>query len=206
MSNEITAQDLIPEAMPAARRHEVVDLLVQTVEPPVIAGNAFTGKFFSLAQVLATPDNADWLFPDLLCRGDTMMLYGDSGAGKSFVALDMAFALAAGVPWCNGLFVPTSPRRVLYCVGEGKPRCKCARGFLHGPYYYRFYRDRFGRQHRQYITKAEAEAALQQQTERRAATAVMREFYRQNWADYRRVRAEINAMLKSYHEMQRGAR
>jgi len=32
----------------------------------------------------------------------------------------------------------------------GRSGCKCARGELHGPYYYRFYREG-GRQHKQYV-------------------------------------------------------
>ena len=81
--------------------------------------NPFYGKFYSLDQILAMTDDEEWLLRDLLCKQDIMMLYGDSGVGKSFVALDMAFSLAAGIPWCNGQFIPSRPARVLYCVGEG---------------------------------------------------------------------------------------
>ena len=35
-------------------------------------------------------------------------------------------------------------------VKGGKPNCKCARGELHGPYFYRFTRDQYGRLHKQY--------------------------------------------------------
>jgi hypothetical protein len=40
----------------------------------------------------------------------------------------------------------------------GHPGCKCARGELHGPYYYRFWRDR-GRQHKAYVRPGDLDAA-----------------------------------------------
>lgn len=40
----------------------------------------------------------------------------------------------------------------------GKPNCRCAQGQLHGPYYYRFWRDRRGRLHKDYVRKADLEA------------------------------------------------
>lgn len=39
----------------------------------------------------------------------------------------------------------------------GKPGCKCARGELHGPYWYRFERVK-GRLHKRYIPRAELDA------------------------------------------------
>lgn len=39
----------------------------------------------------------------------------------------------------------------------GKPNCRCARGELHGPFYYRFWRDHNGRQHKVYVRKADLE-------------------------------------------------
>ncbi len=35
----------------------------------------------------------------------------------------------------------------------GKPNCRCARGELHGPYYYRRWRDAFGRQRKAYVPR-----------------------------------------------------
>lgn len=40
----------------------------------------------------------------------------------------------------------------------GKPNCRCARGELHGPFYYRLGRDHSGRQHKEYVRKANLEA------------------------------------------------
>lgn len=40
----------------------------------------------------------------------------------------------------------------------GKPNCKCARGELHGPYFYRFMRDQYGRLRKQYVRRSEVTA------------------------------------------------
>jgi len=80
----------------------------------------------------------------------------------------------------------------------GKPGCRCARGKLHGPYAYRFYRDRQGRLHRQYIPKDRVAQALADQEKARDAVMVCRNFFRANWTEYRRVRAEINDMTRPY--------
>ena len=40
----------------------------------------------------------------------------------------------------------------------GKPSCRCARGELHGPYWYRRWREG-GRQRREYVKAADAESA-----------------------------------------------
>ena len=50
----------------------------------------------------------------------------------------------------------------------GKPDCKCARGELHGPYWYRFWREDGCKLHKQYVRKADLEAV-------RAACAAYRE-------------------------------
>ena len=41
----------------------------------------------------------------------------------------------------------------------GKPNCKCAKGQLHGPYYYRFFY-RGGRQRKKYVKKGDFQAVL----------------------------------------------
>jgi hypothetical protein len=49
----------------------------------------------------------------------------------------------------------------------GNPDCRCARGELHGPYWYRFWRDQNGRLRKEYVRLADLEAV-------RAACAAMR--------------------------------
>lgn len=57
-----------------------------------------------------------WLIDRILPAGGFAGLYGPPGVGKSFVALDMAFAVASGLPW-QGL--DTEPGWVVYISGEG---------------------------------------------------------------------------------------
>ena len=54
----------------------------------------------------------------------------------------------------------------------GKAGCKCSRGELHGPYYYRFTREG-GRLRKSYVKKSEAGAALEEQRRGRELKALL---------------------------------
>lgn len=58
----------------------------------------------------------EWLIKGILPKAELVVLFGESGAGKSFVALDMAGALDRGVEW-RGHRVKQS--RVVYIAAEG---------------------------------------------------------------------------------------
>lgn len=57
-----------------------------------------------------------WLIRDRLEAETLAELFGDSGVGKSFLALDMALCIASGRPW-HGHKVKQTP--VVYVCGEG---------------------------------------------------------------------------------------
>lgn len=79
----------------------------------------FEGKFRPVrgGQLAATLPEASWLIKGVLPRSlDPTILFGASGAGKSFVALDMACAIARGIEW-RGRRVAKG--RVLYIAAEG---------------------------------------------------------------------------------------
>lgn len=57
-----------------------------------------------------------WLIKGVLPKADLVVLYGESGSGKSFIVTDIALAMARGVAW-RGL--RTRACRVLYVVAEG---------------------------------------------------------------------------------------
>lgn len=64
----------------------------------------------------ATNDDQPMLIDDLLTQGGMTVLYGDSNSGKTFVALDMAYAIASGKDW-NGK--KTTKGLVVYIAAEG---------------------------------------------------------------------------------------
>lgn len=61
-------------------------------------------------------EEEDWFIEGFLPRADMGMLFGASGSGKSFLALDMCLAISRGVEW-NGRWVQQG--RVLYVAAEG---------------------------------------------------------------------------------------
>jgi hypothetical protein len=60
---------------------------------------------------------AQWLIEPLFERDSQVVLWGESGSGKSFVALSWAMHIATGTPWLGKY--PVNRANVLYCVGEG---------------------------------------------------------------------------------------
>ncbi len=58
-----------------------------------------------------------WLLRGILEKDSTALIFGDPGAGKSFVAVDWACRIASGTPW-RGRAVKPAP--VAYLLGEGQ--------------------------------------------------------------------------------------
>ena len=77
----------------------------------------FTGKFpaVSAAELSRRPP-PDWLIKSVLPKANVAVLFGPSGSGKSFVALDMGGAIARGIPWRGHR---TIKGRVLIIAAEG---------------------------------------------------------------------------------------
>lgn len=77
----------------------------------------FTGKYpITSALAMSQRPPGDWLIKGVLPQADVVVLYGASGSGKSFVALDMAAAIAQGVDWRER---KTQKGRVLIIAAEG---------------------------------------------------------------------------------------
>lgn len=68
-----------------------------------------------LDQLEAMPPPS-WLIHEMLVDDGLTVIYGDPGAGKSFVAIDMALRLALGMDWHG---TKAKPCGVLYIAGEG---------------------------------------------------------------------------------------
>jgi hypothetical protein len=70
---------------------------------------------FDLDQLEAMPPPT-WLIHEMLAEEGLTVLYGDPGAGKSFIAIDMALRIAHGMDWHGAAAGATG---VLYIAGEG---------------------------------------------------------------------------------------
>ncbi|SFN81145.1 AAA domain-containing protein [Cohaesibacter marisflavi] len=57
-----------------------------------------------------------WLVKKVLATGEMSVIYGPSGVGKSFLAIDLGLRIAAGLPWFENK-VLSGP--VVYVAGEG---------------------------------------------------------------------------------------
>ena len=71
--------------------------------------------FHTVDDVLNFPD-PEWLIKDMIAKGTFVVLYGPAGAGKSFLALSWAFAVAAGRSWLD---YPVTHGPALYIAAEG---------------------------------------------------------------------------------------
>lgn len=71
---------------------------------------------FKEACAMALTVTNDPLVLDVLYAGETSVTFGESGAGKSFVMLDLAFHVAAGLPWQSK---PVKQGAVIWLAAEG---------------------------------------------------------------------------------------
>ena len=70
-----------------------------------------------IGALLSKPVTRDWIVEAMIEHGSLNMIFGESGAGKSFCALSIAAAVATGLDWF-GHNVQAGP--VVYVAGEGK--------------------------------------------------------------------------------------
>ena len=74
-------------------------------------------QLHTLGEFLRRP-RKQWLVDKLLGVGDFVMLYGESGHGKTHAALDLAYSCATGRTFADA-FAVARPLTVAYCTGEG---------------------------------------------------------------------------------------
>lgn len=114
MPAEPEPQDVAqPELVGDADDFDVVDEGVSPVHTPEKAKHRFE---VVPANAFASGPPPTWVVKGLLPRAELVVLFGESGSGKSFVALDIAGAIARGVPW-RGRKVKQG--RVVYVAAEG---------------------------------------------------------------------------------------
>lgn len=107
------------QAASVERVQERTAQLVAGIEPSygVRSPEGYTGKFpVHSAAELGNAPPIDWWIKGVIPMADLFMIYGASGSGKSFVAIDMAVHVALGLPW-RGLRV--SRGKVIVIAAEG---------------------------------------------------------------------------------------
>lgn len=81
-------------------------------------GNAALKRRYEFLDYTSMKDDPPppWIIKNVLPRAELAAIYGESGSGKSFLAIDMALAIARGYDWNN---LKTRKGRVAYIVAEG---------------------------------------------------------------------------------------
>lgn len=74
-------------------------------------------KLLTADEIDALPD-PEWIVDHILPENVLAQLYGPSGLGKTFIALDMALSIATSVKWL-GTYEVVKPGPVVYVAAEG---------------------------------------------------------------------------------------
>lgn len=73
-------------------------------------------KLEDLSHILSQSYHFNWLVEGFIEKDSVCMLFGEPSTYKSFLAMDLAFCIGAGIDW-NGN--PVAQGQVLYLAGEG---------------------------------------------------------------------------------------
>lgn len=74
-------------------------------------------QLLDMFDLTRSPRNVEYLVDGLIEEHTTGALIGESRAGKSFVAINLAFSVITGIPWAGKKIVRTGP--IVYLAGEG---------------------------------------------------------------------------------------
>lgn len=124
LAKPITARSLLKKANALGAAIKIPDVSITTddfkpiIELPLVPTRKQVHNIRTAADFMAETKPINWLIKGLLPQATLGVLYGESGSGKSFIALDICGSLARGVGW-NGLRCQSKARRVLYVVAEG---------------------------------------------------------------------------------------
>jgi hypothetical protein len=106
-----------PSGLPAtADEFDNLDAPDAESEAPVVAAKKPAGFVFQSLDEFLHRAPPSWIIKGLLPRASLGVMYGDSGAGKTFVALDQAMAIARGQEWRGAR---TKQGTVAYIAAEG---------------------------------------------------------------------------------------
>lgn len=88
----------------------------------IVAGVGPSRRFLSLAEIAADLAPIEWLWRWWIPLGMITLLGAVPGAGKTFVALDLAKRLVAGEGWPDGSAMGREGARVVYVDAESVPQ------------------------------------------------------------------------------------
>ena len=81
--------------------------------------NGTAGSIRSLKRPQGSPQS--WLIPQFLPLGKASLIYGDSGAGKTSIALHIANAYLKGIPFADSIYPSKCDgRKVLFIASDGQ--------------------------------------------------------------------------------------
>lgn len=125
----LTPQDFIKDAlqwgaecqppMDSEEVHSVVNSMWQTHirnNPVSMLNSSRHTKFLRTAEDLRNDPPLEWTVRGVLPNNGIGAIYGAPSSGKTFLALDLAFAIATGKPWFGN---PTIQKPVAYVALEG---------------------------------------------------------------------------------------
>ncbi|MCB1746303.1 MAG: bifunctional DNA primase/polymerase [Gammaproteobacteria bacterium] len=95
---------------------QVAGVPVAYAQAPVVVPPAAGFEFISAAELVSDPQPPTWCVVDVLEASTLAVIYGDSDAYKSFIALDLGLHVAAGRAWHGK---PVRQGAVFYIAGEG---------------------------------------------------------------------------------------
>lgn len=116
------APEVVVEVAPVVE--PVVVEAAPAVEPAPVASKPtglLAAYLSGLPKLHTVPELFDrpkrrWLVKKLVRHGELMVVFGDSGTCKTFLALDLILSIATGRAWCDR---PTLQGTVVYLAGEG---------------------------------------------------------------------------------------
>ena len=114
------AKGTCKELAELARQAPVITDHLQAAEPEPVRSEAFnpTPQLLNIEAWDTIKDEpVRWIIENVLPEGGFAALYGPPGSYKSFIALDIAEAVATGRQWMGNQV--TNPGAVLYIAGEG---------------------------------------------------------------------------------------
>ena len=112
MASVIKMHNDMRPVMSVARVEAQVERLIADRPTKSSGGRFGPVPIFDLSQLAP----GEWLVKNVLPSGQLYSIYGASGSGKTFVALDLAFSIAMGRPWRGNR---VKPGRVVIIAAEG---------------------------------------------------------------------------------------